>query len=616
MLKLNSNLEALRAINKLATTSTAKASVAERLASGQRINRASDDAAGLAIASTLNANSRIYTQAIRNINDGTSALSIAEGALTSLSGILQRQKELATEAANGTYSTKQRSALQAESDALTNEYNRIVATTSFNGTSLLNGSQSQMRLQVGENGAASSLLSVDFSGLVTTASGSSSATAASGSAERDAFNFGSLQAYEEFIVSLPDGSSINDGDYFTFQLMNSGVQSDYYVWFNVTGSAINPGQAGLGFEVFVNSGDDSTQVTNAVYSELSGNLNTVATFNTAGSNIYFTGVQAGDVATGNSYGSLSVSTISDGYGVAEGDYFLFSTPTANYYAWFRFAGNGANPNIAGRTGIAIDFAYTDNASQLRTKALAAIGAAVPEASVSGTASPYALGLTITSLVNGAVGAGPSAPLMHGPFAVTRETTGSVSAISAAADTITIASHGYSTAQAVQISSNGTLPGGLSAGTYYAIVTDSNTIKLATSVANANAGTAVNIFNAGSGTMTLINASSGTTTTAYISNIDISTQTAARNALSTLDTYMQNIANTTASIGAAQSRLATALASVTSARLNTQAAAARIMDTDMAWESAEYIRKSILEKSAASVLSQATRSTQINLDLLS
>src|SRR6185312_5612341 len=121
----------------------------ERLSSGLRINQASDDAAGLSIASQLNAKSRVYTQAVRNVNDAISATTIAEGALNALKQISERQLELSEEAANGTYSNKQRGALNTEANALVDEYNRIVSSTTFNGMNLFDPSLGTVIIQAG-----------------------------------------------------------------------------------------------------------------------------------------------------------------------------------------------------------------------------------------------------------------------------------------------------------------------------------------------------------------------------------------------------------------------------------------------------------------------------------
>ena len=102
--RLGSNIASLGAQRRLADTSSALSTTFERLSSGQRINRASDDAAGLAISDTLRAKSRIYTQGVRNLNDGISLLNIADSAIENLSSIVVRLEELAAQAANGSYS--------------------------------------------------------------------------------------------------------------------------------------------------------------------------------------------------------------------------------------------------------------------------------------------------------------------------------------------------------------------------------------------------------------------------------------------------------------------------------------------------------------------------------
>jgi flagellin len=112
----------------------------ERLASGLRINRASDDAAGLAVSSDLNARSRVYTQGVRNLNDGQSMLSIADSTIDQLSGIVTHLQELAEQAANGTYSNKQRSVIDAEAQSLSKEYFRVSRSAEFNGLRIFDGS--------------------------------------------------------------------------------------------------------------------------------------------------------------------------------------------------------------------------------------------------------------------------------------------------------------------------------------------------------------------------------------------------------------------------------------------------------------------------------------------
>jgi flagellin len=121
----------------------------ERLSSGQRINRPSDDATGQSVASALDLRSRVYGQAIRNANDTVSALNIADGAFGELSNVLIRLGELASSAANGSLSLTQRQTLDAEATQLTTEFNRLVASTRFNGRSLVDGSLGELATQLG-----------------------------------------------------------------------------------------------------------------------------------------------------------------------------------------------------------------------------------------------------------------------------------------------------------------------------------------------------------------------------------------------------------------------------------------------------------------------------------
>ena len=146
---LGTNNLALAAVRRLDENTRGLQKTNERLASGLRINTSADDAAGLAISSTLTSSARVYSQGLRNINDAISALAISEGGLTQLSDVATRLRELATQAANGTYSLGQRRSADAEADALTDEFNRLIQSTSFNGLSLYSRSLGTLRIQGG-----------------------------------------------------------------------------------------------------------------------------------------------------------------------------------------------------------------------------------------------------------------------------------------------------------------------------------------------------------------------------------------------------------------------------------------------------------------------------------
>lgn len=153
-----SNIGSLQAQRRLADASSARAHSFERLASGQRINRASDDAAGLAIADRLRASRRVAGVASRNVNDGISTISIMNSTLEQQGLIYTRLSELAEQSANGVYGNSQRSALDREYKQLLREYDRLGATSTFNGLSLFSGAS--INLQVGLDSSSNSQISI------------------------------------------------------------------------------------------------------------------------------------------------------------------------------------------------------------------------------------------------------------------------------------------------------------------------------------------------------------------------------------------------------------------------------------------------------------------------
>ena len=159
---INTNIPSLTAQRNLSNTTSALTKSFERLSSGLRITRASDDAAGLAIADTLRADQRIASVAIRNANDGISAISIADGALNEIGNVLARMSELSEQSANGVLNASQRSAIDSEFQSLGSEVQRIADTVEFNGMKLLSGGNS-VSLQIGFN--SKSTAQIAFSGI-------------------------------------------------------------------------------------------------------------------------------------------------------------------------------------------------------------------------------------------------------------------------------------------------------------------------------------------------------------------------------------------------------------------------------------------------------------------
>jgi flagellin len=148
---INTNVSSLNAQRNLNTSQSSLATSMQRLSSGLRVNSAKDDAAGLAIADRMNAQIRGINVAIRNANDGISLAQTAEGALATVTDVLQRMRELSVQALNGSNGTSDRANLDTEFQQLSAEITRIATQTKFNGTAIVGSGAGAQTFQVGAN---------------------------------------------------------------------------------------------------------------------------------------------------------------------------------------------------------------------------------------------------------------------------------------------------------------------------------------------------------------------------------------------------------------------------------------------------------------------------------
>jgi flagellin len=155
-LGINTNVSSINAQRNLTNNVLALSKSMEKLSSGYRINKAGDDAAGLTISENLRAQIRGSKKAIDNVQDGINVLNITDAALNSISGNLQRMRELAVQAGNDTNSAASRTAMKTEFDALSTEITRISDSTNFNGVQLLDGTTASINIQLGPGSAAGS----------------------------------------------------------------------------------------------------------------------------------------------------------------------------------------------------------------------------------------------------------------------------------------------------------------------------------------------------------------------------------------------------------------------------------------------------------------------------
>ena len=166
--RIFNNIPSLNAQRLLGINNNRLAVSVERISSGLRINRAADDAAGLAISEALRSDIRALRQAVRNANDGISLINVTEGALNEQSSILIRLRELSSQASTGTVGSTERQTIQLEFDALRLEIDRIANTTAFNGQKLVDGSlastassSSQILIQVGLDSGVDSRINLN-----------------------------------------------------------------------------------------------------------------------------------------------------------------------------------------------------------------------------------------------------------------------------------------------------------------------------------------------------------------------------------------------------------------------------------------------------------------------
>ncbi len=176
---INTNISALKAANASTAATKALGSAMERLSTGKRINSAKDDAAGLAIATTMTSQVRGMNQAIRNANDGISMAQTAEGALAEVTNMLQRIRELAVQSASGTYSDTDRGNLQTEVAELTAQIGDVLTNSKFNGVNLFDGTAGTagaVAIQVGADSGET--VTLNFAAITDATTATTVATAA------------------------------------------------------------------------------------------------------------------------------------------------------------------------------------------------------------------------------------------------------------------------------------------------------------------------------------------------------------------------------------------------------------------------------------------------------
>jgi flagellin len=572
-LVINTNVAAINSQRQLMNSGGALDKAMERLSSGQRINSAKDDAAGLAISNRMTSQIRGLDQAIRNANDGISMIQTAEGAMQEVTNILQRMRELSIQSANGIYSDADRATLNAETQQLKLELDRIADTTSFNGQILLDGSIGKTNLQVGSE--ANQTIEISVGSFNTSSlgglSGDTVGEATTGLAALNLLTAGDLIINDTSIGALTTGTTLNN----TLALLNASLDGKGAVasaMVEVSGTNTGSGVLVAGtssLTLTVVDGDGLTQ------SYVLTGTNSLKEL----------------VAKINDETSIEASISDSGRMILNRDGALSIT----------VADTSTNNEASGLVDGAVNFSlvFTDTSADKR-------GVKIEQGTIS-AAEILALGIDMQDDNGNLQGA----------------TVGAAASVLNKGDLII---------NGVEIEAI-TLPGATAAANLTELINRINEQSAETGVvAFAGIGTSNLAFRSVTGEE--ISIEYGTAATAAtvatqtglqernasegggsVTSIDISTAEGAQKSIAILDRAINQVNDTRAGLGAANNRLEFTVNNLANVSEKTAASRSRIVDADFAAETAALSRAQVLQQAATAMLAQANARPEQVLSLL-
>ncbi|MFZ6753130.1 flagellin [Undibacterium sp. Dicai25W] len=593
---INTNIASMVAQNNLNTSQSSLQTAMQRLSSGLRINSAKDDAAGLAISQRMTSQLGGQNQAARNANDGISLAQTAEGDLSQIGSNLQRIRDLAVQAANGTNSASDRAALNNEASQLISEINRVASTSNFNGVNLLDGTFANQTFQVGANGTANDQITV---GAITSAK-SSSLGVGSGSSYSS-----SLAGASDTATALGAGSLVING-------VNIGATAaDGVSYKDSAGSAIAKAAA-------INQSTGSTGVSaTAQATFLAGTAITTKTSLSAG-DIKINGVDIGAVSSATTvveHGSQisaainaksSQTGVTATYDTTTGAVNLSAADGRNITIE-KSANAGANDTNTGlSTGGAAATVYTTTiAANVTLSSTSQNGIQVANgteaklvgaAATSGTA--VAAGdVTINGYDIGAVKSAASVDIQAQNTADAINAITSKTGVAASADSngkVTLVSLTGGTINTV-VTANGATGTGITTGT---TATKASVSVAATDIGLSTTAVAATVTVGGG-----------------LSSLDLTSSAGATSALATIDAALASVNSSRASLGAYQNRFTSAVTSLQTSQLNLSSSRSRIQDADFASETANMTRAQVLQQAGTAILAQANQQPNGVLALL-
>ena len=665
MNSVNTNIAALTAQKSMSDQVAKSEQAIERLSSGLRINNASDDASGSAIASKMEAQVRSLGVAIRNGHDAISMTQTAEGALGEMENILQRVRELAVQAGNSTLSASDRTAIQEEVTALTSEINNIASSTNFNGVKLLDGSNTSVDFQVGTT--SSDLLNVTLEGSKASDLGLMGSTGANvytssriescgndasaiavyaikingqNSVVTQSATLNSTSNAAKLLADAINTNTLGHGAIAT--AYNRVVGAEMGANFNMTASfTVNGITIGVqsSMQAVVDKINQNVQDVNA---ELGGN-NSLILFNDSGVAIDVAGTSTG------------VGLATDDY---EGFYKLENVDGSDVVVEL---GNLANGYVQAATATAANLAMyglneTDGSGHLKSMAVStAVLATTDQIKINGvsvgatvldSAQAKAAAINLVSEESGVVATATTTMFVDLNFdadatassfevngtAVDVNALNSVSDVAAAINTADVGVVATATsAGLLQLfdAGGGNITIDLTSPTnYVTTVTDADNNTVSIDTANYTVRGNIELVAEDGGHIQLEDGTLTNTGLAKLGleassemevagsgGVNVSTLAGATSSLANIDAAIDKLSGFRASFGAVENRIDAKINNLTTLKVNTQAAQSRIEDADFAAETTNMTKAQILSQAATSMLAQANSSKQNLLALL-
>ena len=572
---INHNMASLNTYNKLSTNNANSANSLAKLSSGLRINKAGDDAAGLAISEKMRGQIRGLDQAVRNSQDGISMIQTAEGGLSETHNILQRMRELATQASNDTNVGVDRGEIQKEINQLSSEINRIGNTTEFNTQSLLKGDG---KANLAKSGLVSTPLSDAGTDVVhTQATATITLSAAAVDTDAIAIDLNGITLTATFVA-------------------NDTTKADSAAY-NVTSSAADINIAGTADKN--NAGDGLANAFQAMIDAnetLKGNY--TATSDAAGV-VTITAVKGGtfDGAAGN------ISTF-DATGAATPGNFVGDTATA---------GVGTTTASTAATEALDLTAVTDS-----TKATALVGKGFTVNgqqvefydATKGAYTGNAIGVNISDAINAT--ANTEDVLADVVASQLSNKVEGIIATDDGAGTVTLSTKATGTTATLDITDGGvqeefkaTFQVGANKGQSFTM--DINDMRASALKLTGKVGDA--------GFSTVNNVTDGTSSTVKEAALDVSSHTSATAAIKVINDAIETVSAERSKLGAFQNRLEHTISNLGTSSENLTAAESRVRDVDMAKEMMNFQKNNILSQAAQAMLAQANQAPQGVLQLL-